>query len=682
MVDALTSGRHGLLWLVPLLPLAASGLLAMLPDRRGRLASFVAIGALAGSLSIAACALIGVLHPADGGGVMRSTSSFLWFAIGDQPLRIGLLLDPLGAGMGAMVAFVALLILLYSRGYMVDDRRFGRFFTFLSLFCGAMLLAVYSNSLLLLFVAWELVGLASYLLIGFYFEKPAAAAAAQKAFITTRIGDMAFFIGMIWLNSHAGTLLFYDGGNGLLESGALASLAGVTTVGGLALSAAASLLILIGAMGKSGQVPLHTWLPDAMEGPTPVSALIHAATMVAAGVFLVARTHPIFAVGGETGIALAATAWIGAITALYASLVAVAQHDIKRILAYSTVSQLGFMMVALGTGGVAAAMFHLVAHAFFKALLFLSAGSVIHGCGGEQDIRRMGGLRKAMPRTFATYAVGMMALSGFPLVFSGFWSKEAVFHSAESWPGGSGPFVLVLLAACLTAFYMTRQALLVFFGAPRDPRIHAHESPLQMTLPLVVLAAVTVFLSLVGTPAWPWFERWLDGTRAVFDPAALSKPGTTGLIVLSLVIVTAGVTAAWRVYGNTVPRDASSPDPLASKTGRLWRVLENAMGFDALYRNWVIGPLAFIAGGIDALERMVFHRSMTHGERILKDVGGSVGRIDESAINPGFDRLCGGIEHQASSTSKSQSGRTQAGLRAIGLATAACIALYLWLSSR
>lgn len=682
MVEVLTSGGHGPLWLVPLLPLAAAGLLALLPDKCGRLASLLAIGALAVSLVIAVCALVGVLHPADGGGVMRSTSSFVWFAIGDEALRIGLLLDPLGAGMGAMVAFVALWILLYSRSYMADDRRFGRFFTFLSLFCGAMLLAVYSNSLLLLFVAWELVGLASYLLIGFYFEKPAAAAAAQKAFITTRIGDMAFFIGMIWLNSRTGTLLFYDGGNGLLESGALASLAGATTLGGFTLSAAASLLILIGAMGKSGQMPLHTWLPDAMEGPTPVSALIHAATMVAAGVFLVARTHPLFAVGGETGFALAATAWIGAITALYASLVAVAQHDIKRILAYSTVSQLGFMMVALGTGGVAAAMFHLIAHAFFKALLFLSAGSVIHGCGGEQDIRRMGGLRKAMPLTFATYAVGMMALSGFPFVFSGFWSKEAVFHCAQSWAGGHGPFVLLVVAACLTAFYMTRQALLVFFGTPRDPRIHAHESPLPMTLPLVVLAAATILFTLVGTPAWPWFERWIDGERAAFDPAAFSKPGTAGLVVLSLVIVMAGVIAAWRVYGKTSLRDGSTPDPLASKTGRLWRVLQDAMGFDTLYCKAVIGPLVFVSGGIDALERMVFQRSMANGERILKDVGRSAGRIDESAINPGFDRLCGGIEHQASSTSKSQAGRPQAGLRAIGLATAACIALYLWLSTR
>ena len=364
---------------------------------------------------------------------MIATSSE-WFTYGEVVLNVGVLLDPLSAAMIAMVTFVALWIFVYSIGYMEHEARFGRFFGFLSLFCGAMLMVVLSNSLLLLFIAWELVGLASYLLIGFYFEKPAAAAAAQKAFITTRIGDMAFFIGMIWLYSETGTLLFYDDGAGLLETGTLSSLAATTTIGGLAVSAAASLLLLVGAMGKSGQVPLHTWLPDAMEGPTPVSALIHAATMVAAGVFLVARMHPVFAAAaGPDGlsVALTAAAWIGGITALYAALVAVAQTDIKRILAYSTVSQLGFMMVALGTGGVGAAMLHLIAHAFFKALLFLSAGSVIHGCHGEQDIRQMGGLAKAMPRTFVAYAVGMMALSGFPFVFSGFWSKEAIFHSAH-----------------------------------------------------------------------------------------------------------------------------------------------------------------------------------------------------------------------------------------------------------
>ena len=336
MAESLTPHLPGLLWWVPLLPLLAAGAISLLPDAKGKTAAHLAIGALAVSCLIALAALICTINPPNG-RTQIVASSVPWFVFGDSTLHVGLLLDPMGAAMAAMVTFVALWIFIYSKGYMHDERRFGRFFGFLSLFSGAMLLVVLANSLLLLFIAWELVGLASYLLIGFYYEKPSAAAAAQKAFITTRVGDMAFFVGVIWLYGHTGTLLFHDGGNGLLESGALASLAGTTTIAGLSVSAAASLLLLIGAMGKSGQVPLHTWLPDAMEGPTPVSALIHAATMVAAGVFLVARTHPVFSLGGETGIALAATAWIGAITALYAALVALAQSDIKRILAYSTV---------------------------------------------------------------------------------------------------------------------------------------------------------------------------------------------------------------------------------------------------------------------------------------------------------------------------------------------------------
>ncbi len=662
---------HLLLWCVPLLPLLAAGIIALMPDSHGRLASKLAISALFISCLLALGALLCVLTP----GITRIPAPLTWFTFGDVTLKIGLLLDPLSAGMAAMVTFVALWIFIYSLGYMHDEKRFGRFFGFLSLFCGAMLMVVLSNSLLLLFMAWELVGVASYLLIGFYFEKPSAAAAAQKAFITTRIGDMAFFLGMIWLYGHSGTLLFYDGGNGLLESGALSSLAGATTIGGLTVSAAASLLLLVGAMGKSGQVPLHTWLPDAMEGPTPVSALIHAATMVAAGVFLVARTHPIFALGGETGIALTATAWIGAITALYAALVAMAQYDIKRILAYSTVSQLGFMMIALGTGGVAAAMFHLIAHAFFKALLFLSVGSVIHGCDGEQDIRKMGGLRKAMPKTFLVYAIGMMALSGVPFITAGFWSKEAILHSAEYWPGGKGPFLLAACAALLTAFYMTRQALLVFFGETRSPETHPHESPAVMIVPLFVLAAGAVLLLFIGTPFWPWFEKWLHGEKAVFHAGAMD----VGLLVLSLVIVTVGVGLGWRVYGGRCGRDARAP--FEAKLGGCWTFLENAMSFDALYQKTIINPLAFIAGGIDMLERMVFVPLMGLAEMLIKGCGRITRASDEQGLNKTFDGVCDGLRERADSTSRSQTGRPQGYLRTIGLGVSVLLVLYLWLSA-
>jgi NADH-quinone oxidoreductase subunit L len=667
---------HLLLWCVPLLPLLAGGIIALLPDALGRVASKLAIGALFVSCLLAIGALVCVLVP----GKTHVPSALTWFTFGDVALKIGLLLDPLSAGMAAMVTFVALWIFIYSTGYMEKEKRFGRFFGFLSLFCGAMLMVVLSNSLLLLFMAWELVGLASYLLIGFYFEKPAAAAAAQKAFITTRVGDMAFFLGMIWLYGHSGTLLFYDGGNGLLESGALKSLAGVTTFGGLTVSAAASLLLLVGAMGKSGQVPLHTWLPDAMEGPTPVSALIHAATMVAAGVFLVARTHPIFSLGGDDGIALTATAWIGAITALYAALVAMAQYDIKRILAYSTVSQLGFMMVALGTGGVAAGMLHLICHAFFKALLFLSAGSVIHGCHEEQDIRKMGGLRKAMPKTFLAYAIGMMALAGFPFVFSGFWSKEAILHSAEYWAGGKGPFLIAAAAALLTAFYMTRQALLVFFGESRSPETHPHESPAVMLVPLFVLAAGAVLLSIIGTPFWPWFEKWIHGETAVFHAGAFGEHGAIGLLVLSLAILTIGVGASVAVYRNAMTV-SDSPDPLSTKLGKLWSFLERAMGFDAFYQKAVISPLAFFAGGIDMLERMVFMPLMGLAEAVIKTCGRITRASDEVGLNKGFDGVCGGLRESAASTSRSQSGRPQGYLRTIGLGVSVLLVLYFWLSA-
>src|SRR5262249_29650313 len=312
-----------------------------------------------------------------------------------------------------------------------------------------------------LFVSWELVGLASYLLIGFWIERPSAAAAAKKAFITTRIGDLGFFLGMLWLYQASGTLLFYDHDSGALEPGGLLKVGPSVTL--------VALLIFCGGVGKSGQFPLHVWLPDAMEGPTPVSALIHAATMVAAGVFLVARVYPLFSLNAVNGVtpSLTVVVSIGVVTALMASLIALAQFDIKRILAYSTVSQLGLMMVSLGVGGVAAGIMHLIAHGFFKALLFLGAGSVIHGLHHEQDIRKMGGLRWIMPVTFLTYAIGMMNLSGVPFFFAGGWTKEEILHRTPDWPLSRLPHYLMLVGVILTALYMTRQMIYVFFGKAR-----------------------------------------------------------------------------------------------------------------------------------------------------------------------------------------------------------------------
>lgn len=682
MAEALTNQLPVLLWLVPLLPFFAAGVTAFMPNSQGKLASKIALGALGVSCLIALSALACALSPSDGPVV---ATTIPWLQYGDVVLNIGVLLDPLSAAMAAMVTFVAFWIFVYSTSYMEKEDRFGRFFTFLSLFAGAMLMLVLANSLLLLFMAWELVGLASYLLIGYYFKKPSAAAASQKAFITTRVGDMAFLLGMIWLYRESGTLMFYDDGAGLLETGALKSLAGATTIGGLTVSAAASLLLFVGAMGKSGQVPLHTWLPDAMEGPTPVSALIHAATMVAAGVFLVARTFPIFsAVGGADGanIALSAAAWIGGITALYAALVAMAQTDFKRILAYSTVSQLGFMMIALGTGGVAAAMLHLICHAFFKALLFLSAGSVIHGCHDEQDIRKMGGLRKLMPKTFIAYTVGMMALSGFPFFFSGFWSKEAILHQAQHWHGGYGPFILAILAATLTAFYMTRQLLMVFFGEPRKPGVdHPHESPSRMTTPLFVLAAFAILLSIISTPFWPWFEEWVHGKSAHFNGAAMFNGNSMFLLAVSLTIVIVGIGGSWMLYRN-ISNDSSAPDPMKGKLGeKIWTFLENAMGFDALYDKAIIKPLAQLGELFDRIERKVFVPLMGMGEIIFKAFGRFTGAADELGPNLIFDEATQELKATAQSSSRRQTGKPQLYLRSIGLGMSALLFLYFFLNA-
>src|SRR5213592_3372912 len=522
------------LWLIPAAPFAASLVILSLSNARRKSAAALAVAGQALALAMSMVAFA-VSMQAPG---FRAVQNFTWFTFGEQALRLGFVLDPLAAAMLVMILLVGLCIFVFSIGYMADDKNFTRFFAYLSFFSGAMLGVVIANSLLLLFIFWELVGLASYLLIGFWIDRPNAAAAAKKAFITTRIGDMGFFLGMLWLYGRSGTLLFYDGGNGCLENAGLLALGASATF--------IALLIFCGAVGKSGQFPLHVWLPDAMEGPTPVSALIHAATMVAAGVFLVARVYPLFSLGAINGVtpSLTVVVWIGVTTALMAALIAVAQADIKRILAYSTVSQLGLMMVSLGVGGVAAGIMHLLAHGFFKALLFLGSGSVIHGCHGEQDIRNMGGLRRFMPVTFVTYAIGMMALSGVPLLFSGGWTKEEILHDIGHWPPSRAPYYLMLAGVVLTALYMTRQIIYVFLGKPRAVAEHAHESARVMTMPLIVLALCAIFLSLVLTPAWPWLHEYLTGEPVHFEIGRLIQPA----LFVSLALVSAGLVVGFWIY--------------------------------------------------------------------------------------------------------------------------------------
>jgi NADH-quinone oxidoreductase subunit L len=683
------------LWLIPVLPLVAAGLSALLKQSQRRAAASLAIGSLTISFLLACCAFAATLHPTTEGEVFRQFQNFTWLQFGESSLQLGWVLDPLTAIMLVMVTFVGLLIFIYSVGYMAHDENFTRFFCFLALFAAAMLGIVIANNLLLLFISWELVGLASYLLIGFWYHKPSAAAAAKKAFITTRIGDMGFLIGILWLYSQTGTLLFYDNGNGCLEASALTKLVSVTTLGGMAVSTAIALLIFCGAIGKSGQVPLHVWLPDAMEGPTPVSALIHAATMVAAGVFLVARCYPLF--GGDASmsgnevialsqnsstspvasIALQIVTWIGAITAVFAALIAVAQTDVKRILAYSTVSQLGFMMIGLGTGGVAVGMFHLITHAFFKALLFMGAGSVIHGCHEEQDIRRMGGLRKFMPMTFATYAIGMMALSGVPLFFSGFWSKDEILHAAHNWSVSQIPFYLAAFGALLTAFYMTRQMCYVFFG---ENKSHGkpHESPGVMTVPLMILAAFTILLGVIGTPAWPWFETYLSGHHATVDFARLFEKETLSTMLLSAVIVAVGISSAWAIYSKILLKSDEVLDPLEKIQPRIFNLLRNKFFIDELYANTVLLLNSTLTKFADWLDRIVWGGIVKAFSGLTLGLSWFSRTVDEEVVNLGFNQGCESVRDSSQTLSKIQDGKVQHYLRYIGVALVVLVLALIW----
>jgi NADH-quinone oxidoreductase subunit L len=564
---------------------------------------------------------------------------------------------------------------------MAHDENFTRFFCFLSLFAGAMLGVVIANSLLLLFMCWELVGLTSYLLIGFWYQKPAAAAAAKKAFLTTRVGDVFFLLGIVWLFAQTGTLLFYNNGGGSMEPLALDGLLAQHAAWGLTAAGAIGLLIFAGAAGKSGQFPLHVWLPDAMEGPTPVSALIHAATMVAAGVYLIARVYPLMQAGALTGgttAALTVVTWVGAFTAVFAALIAVAQNDIKRILAYSTVSQLGYMMAGLGMGGVAVGMFHLITHAFFKALLFMGAGSVIHGCHEEQDIRKMGGLKSDMLVTFVTYAVGMLALCGFPLLFSGFWSKDGILEAAQHWSVAKTPFYMLLFGALLTAFYMTRQVSYVFFGVNRGEK-HAHESPAVMTVPLTILAFFAMVLGLIGTPAWPWFHAFIEGRAAVFDWHGFAEPGLMALMGISTVVVFVGLGLGWWLYGDKSPKP-EEPDVLEAATPLPWGWLRDRLYVDELYGSTVIAFYGWWAKVADWMDRRVWGGAVsgvTWAFRLWADLNRF---LDSNVVDGGFDKGCEELSTGGGLLSRVQTGRVQTYLRILALAVVALVAILIWSS--
>jgi NADH:ubiquinone oxidoreductase subunit 5 (subunit L)/multisubunit Na+/H+ antiporter MnhA subunit len=418
-----------------------------------------------------------------------------------------------------------------------------------------------------------------------------------------------------------------------------------------------------------------------MEGPTPVSALIHAATMVAAGVFLIARVYPLMQTGeitGGTTTALIVVAWVGSFTAVYAALIAIAQNDIKRILAYSTVSQLGYMMAGLGLGGVAVGFFHLITHAFFKALLFLGAGSVIHGCHEEQDVRRMGGLRKYMPWTFVTYAIAMLALCGVPIFFAGFWSKDAIIEAAHGWPLSKGPYYLLIFGAFLTAFYMIRQVSYVFFGQPREHK-EAHESPPVMKWPMAIMAFFAMALGIIGTPAWPWFSAFIDNHAVNFDFHTFSEPGLLTLMVSSSVLVFLGLGVGWWIYGNRSPQ-AEEPDAVQSALPWAWAGLRDRLYADEFYGATFIAFYDWWGRVADWFDRYIWGGAVT-AVAWLFGLWAALNRfLDEQWVNGGFDKGCEEMALGGGLLSRVENGRVQIYLRILALAVVALTVVLIWSS--
>ncbi|ULL19488.1 NADH-quinone oxidoreductase subunit L [Paenibacillus sp. H1-7] len=550
-------------WLIPLFPLLSFLILTAVGRQLKEAGAYISIVAVFASFVVSLLIFIERL----GGQIEDYTWNKLqWINLGTFSLNMGFEITNLNALMLVIVTLVSLLVNLYSKGYMEGDERINVFFSYIALFTFSMLGLVISENLLELYIFWELVGVCSFLLVGFWYFKPEARAAAKKAFIVTRIGDVGLLIAIL--------LLFWAMPNHALD---FTSIHNAFTSGKISgdITTWIAILIFVGAIGKSGQFPLHTWLPDAMEGPTPISALIHAATMVAAGVYLVARTFDIFQ---ASPAALTVVACIGGFTAIFAAVIGTAQNDIKRILAYSTVSQLGYMMMALGIGttvAYTAGIFHLFTHAFFKALLFLGAGSVIHAVH-TQDIHEMGGIGSKMKITAWTFGIGALALSGIPPL-SGFWSKDAIL--AEAYANNPLLFWIGLIAAFFTAFYMSRLFFLVFLGKPRH-QAHVHESPATMTLPLIVLAVLAVVAGFVFTPFSPWLGTWLTGHEAEEHASGM-------VMILSTLAGVAGIGLGYLVFvKRSIPSDAVS-----SRAPWVYRLLNRKFYIDEIYDTIIVKPL-------------------------------------------------------------------------------------------
>ena len=702
-------------WLIPLFPLLGFSIITLTPVRMSKvLSGWIAIGLMVAAtvvaLGVGAEVYGGVHVKADGSAEVIAAGehgaegeaaagegeafafpeanivrTFRWApAGGDAAFTMGFYIDPAVAAMLVMVTIAATCIHLFSLGYMAHDVRQSRFFSFISLFTASMLAMVLSSNLLLFFMAWELMGLCSYLLIGFWYDKvypnPAQITprqAAMKAFITTRVGDVLFMVGMAYLWTQAGSLDFGAGEGQIFNPEFLARIGGATNMLGISVATGIALLLFAGTVGKSAQFPLHVWLPDAMEGPPPVSALIHAATMVAAGVFLVGRTYPIFK--ADDGTALLVVSIIGAFTALFAALIAVGQYDIKRILAYSTLSQLGFMVAALGIGGWVAGIFHLLTHAFFKALLFLGSGSVIHGMEATvghdsntaQDIRNMGNLRKYMPTTFLTYMAGYLALAGIP-PFAGFWSKDEILADAF----GHGHYVVWIvlsIAAFLTAFYMTRQIVVVFWGNfrghhPRKPDYtpahghdehghdehghgghDPHESPWNMTLPLIILAVFAVVAGFANLPGFHWLSTFFGQEAAAFN---LLTAGIATALAL------AGIGLGFVLYRNAFA-SSEDADPLERMLPGVFAALNQRLYFDQLYAN-TFGRLSYgLAVAWSWLDRNVLDGILNGTGLFTMFLGRLNFIIDDTLLNDGVDAVSDGTNVAGDTVRQTETGKIQ-----------------------
>jgi NADH-quinone oxidoreductase subunit L len=589
-------------WLILFLPLLSAALVTLFTLRSKTNSSLISIGAVAAGF-VMTCLFVNA-----NGIHFSGETSVNWLTVGGLNVDFGLKLDALSMMMLFVVTGVGGLIHIYSYSYMDDDAGKARFFAFLSLFTFSMLGIVLANNFLMMFIFWELVGVSSYLLIGFWFEKPSAGDAAKKAFITNRLGDFGFLAGILTVWGLLGSLNFSALQDSMISNplalGASATIAG--------------LLIFCGAAGKSAQFPLHVWLPDAMEGPTPVSALIHAATMVAAGVYMLCRT--LFLYNAD---ALHVIAYIGGFTALLAALMAVQQNDIKRIIAYSTLSQLGYMVMAVGLSGPTPAMFHLTTHAFFKALLFLSAGSVIIGMHHEQDIWHMGGLKKKMPVTFWTFTIGALALSGIP-PFAGFYSKDSILAQCLEQKNYL-LFAVAVFVAGLTAFYTFRLFFVVFFGKEKtDHAKHAHESPLIITAPLVILAIFATVGGFIGITnnygsQFATEHETLSLTQQLLEPLKTPVP-----MLIGIGVALAGIFLAFSLY------KSGDKDPLPAKLGKFATWMRDKFYFDELYEATFIRAHDFLAAVADWIDRWILEGAIIGAIRGGTDLSGRALRLAQT----------------------------------------------------